>query len=191
VTQQNLAWSLRLLSGETYDDMDGGAEDLAGYRSLLRGAAPYLHGFPTEKAELDGVVAQTTEWIGAGTAAEAIAVCVPTKEMAGHAVAALSTAGVDATEITPDGAARGVGVRVGTLHRFKGMEFQRMVIAGVSDDRIPRPGIDRWRSKEPSRYLQELRRDRSLLFVAATRARDDLAVYWHGNPSRFLPAPLS
>jgi hypothetical protein len=30
-------------------------------------------------------------------------------------------------------------------------------------------------------------RDRSLLFVAATRTRDDLAVFWHGTRSPFLP----
>lgn len=190
-TRQNLAWSLRLLHGETYDDMDDGPEDLAGYRSLLQGTAPHLQGFPTEEAELGGVVAQTTEWISAGTPAEAVAVCLPAKQMVSRVLAALSGAGVDATEITPDGATRGDGVRVGTMHRFKGMEFQRMIIAGVSDDRIPRTGIDRWIGKDPGRYRQELRRDRSLLFVAATRARDDLAVYWHGDPSRFLSTPPS
>ena len=30
-------------------------------------------------------------------------------------------------------------------------------------------------------------RARSLLFVAATRARDALVISWHGQPSRFLP----
>lgn len=39
------------------------------------------------------------------------------------------------------------------------------------------------------RRRRELQRARSLLFVAATRSRDALAVFWHGAPSRFL-APL-
>jgi superfamily I DNA/RNA helicase len=30
-------------------------------------------------------------------------------------------------------------------------------------------------------------RARSLLFVAATRARDALVISWNGQPSRFLP----
>jgi hypothetical protein len=32
-----------------------------------------------------------------------------------------------------------------------------------------------------------LKRARSLLFVAATRARDALAITWHGTPGPFLP----
>jgi ATP-dependent exoDNAse (exonuclease V) alpha subunit len=31
-----------------------------------------------------------------------------------------------------------------------------------------------------------MQRARSLLFVAATRARDSLDVFWHGEPSPFL-----
>lgn len=185
-TRQNLAWSLRLLRGETYDDMDGGVDDLTGYRSLLRGTAPHLHGYPTAQAELDGIVAQIAEWTADGTPADAIAVCVPTRDMVTQTLATLSAAGTDAAEITPDRVTSSTGVRVGTMHRFKGMEFQRMVIAGIADGLVPRAGISRWERADPGRYCQELRRDRSLLFVAATRARDDLVVFWHGTPSRFL-----
>jgi superfamily I DNA/RNA helicase len=76
------------------------------------------------------------------------------------------------------------------MHRFKGLEFQRMIIAGASDGLVPRAAIDRRRKTDPTRYRRELRRDRSLLFVAATRARDDLAIFWHGAPSRFLGTAL-
>jgi hypothetical protein len=34
-------------------------------------------------------------------------------------------------------------------------------------------------------------RARSLLFVAATRSRDSLAIFWHGTPSRFLEPLLT
>jgi superfamily I DNA/RNA helicase len=39
----------------------------------------------------------------------------------------------------------------------------------------------------PDRYRQEEQRARSLVFVAATRARDELVVTWSGKASRFLP----
>jgi superfamily I DNA/RNA helicase len=186
-TRQNLAWALQLLRDESYDDMDEGVEGLAGYRSLLRGAAPVLRGFATVNDELDGIVEQLTEWTASGTAPEAIAVCVPTKDLVQRTTSHLLAAGFEPVEITPDGLTRSTGVRVGTMHRFKGMEFQRMVIAGISDGLVPRAAINRWQRADPTRYRHELRRDRSLLFVAATRARDDLAIYWHGTPSRFLP----
>ncbi|MFD7690348.1 hypothetical protein [Streptomyces sp. NPDC059781] len=41
------------------------------------------------------------------------------------------------------------------------------------------------------RHRRELQRARSLLFVAATRSRDALAISWHGAPSRFLEPLLA
>jgi len=43
------------------------------------------------------------------------------------------------------------------------------------------------RTAVPTRQHRELMRAWSLLFVAATRARDALLISWHGQPSRFLP----
>jgi superfamily I DNA/RNA helicase len=169
--------------------MDEGVEDLVGYRSLLNGTKPALLGFDTADGELDGIVEQVTKWTGGGTSPEAIAVCLPTRDLVQRTIDGLAAASVDALEITPDSDRNVEGVRVGTMHRFKGMEFQRMIIAGVADGLIPRAGINRWKRADPARYRQELRRDRSLLFVAATRARDDLSIYWHGKPSSFLSLP--
>jgi len=185
-TKQILGSALGLLSDESYDDLDGGADSLAGYRSVLRGAVPTVRGFDTLTAELDGVAAQVEEWVTNGTPLEAIAVCVPTKDLVDRVAARLAVATVQTVEITPDGPKGGEGVHIGTMHRFKGLEFQRMIIAGASDGLMPRATIDRRRRTDPTRYARELRRDRSLLFVAATRARDDLAIFWHGTPSRFL-----
>ncbi|MGW2616633.1 hypothetical protein [Streptomyces sp. NPDC001500] len=46
--------------------------------------------------------------------------------------------------------------------------------------------MSRLRDREPVRYRHEMQRARSLLFVAATRARDSVDVFWHGRPSPFL-----
>jgi superfamily I DNA/RNA helicase len=102
----------------------------------------------------------------------------------------LTDDGIRAVEIGPDGPARPDGVHVGTMHRFKGLEYQRVIIAGASDGLVPRRAIDRYQDSDAKRYQQERARDRSRLFVAATRARDDLAVFWHGNRSPFVPASL-
>lgn len=50
--------------------------------------------------------------------------------------------------------------------------------------------INWYRDTDPKRYQRERQRDRSLLFVAATRPRDELAVFWHGTPSPFLTSRL-
>ena len=91
-----------------------------------------------------------------------------------------------ALEIGPDGPLGDSGVHIGTMFRFKGLEYQRMIIAGVTDGLVPRAGVRQRRATDPARYRTEMRRARSLLFVAATRARDSLDVFWHGEPSPFL-----
>nr|WP_280514257.1 3'-5' exonuclease [Streptomyces europaeiscabiei] len=78
------------------------------------------------------------------------------------------------------------GVHIGTMFRFKGLEYQRMIIAGVAAGLVPREAVNRLRDTDPVRHRQEIQRARSLLFVAATRARDSVDVFWHGKPSPLL-----
>ncbi|WP_329101710.1 AAA family ATPase [Micromonospora sp. NBC_01699] len=187
-TRQILADALQIMTGEVYDDLDGGAEDLAGYRSLLRGGKPTFRSAATWSEERDLITEQLRSW---GNPADgSVAICVPTKDLANDIAARLEAEGVMVVEIGPDGPRRPDGVHVGTMHRFKGLEYQRVVIAGVSDGLVPRQMISRYRDSDPKRYQRERQRDRSLLFVAATRPRDELVVSWHGTPSPFLTSRL-
>ncbi|MDW5329069.1 UvrD-helicase domain-containing protein [Plantactinospora sp. KLBMP9567] len=187
-TRQILAAALEIMSGETYDDLDGGAEDLAGYRSLLRGGLPTFRSAASWHQERELVIDRLTAW---GRPADgSVAVAVPTRELAAEVAGRLEAEGILAVEIGPDGPKRPDGVHVGTMHRFKGLEYQRVIIAGVSDGLVPRQMIGRYRETDPRRHQRERQRDRSLLFVAATRARDELAVFWHGTPSPFLTGRL-
>ncbi|MEO3810777.1 UvrD-helicase domain-containing protein [Sphaerisporangium sp. B11E5] len=176
-----------LLTGETYDDMDDGTDHLTGYRSVLRGPHPDFRGLRTWDEERNAIADQIAQWNDVPPSA--IAVCVPTGDMVTEVAYRLAEKGIPAVEIGPDGPRGPDGVRVGTMHRFKGLEFQRMIIAGVSDGLVPRRAIKAYRDADPLRYKRERQRDRSLLFVASTRARDSLAIFWHGMPSPFLPVP--
>ena len=57
---------------------------------------------------------------------------------------------------------------------------------GASAGLIPDARIAEYRDTDPVRYERELKQARSLLFVAATRARDFLTITWHGTRSPFL-----
>lgn len=187
-TRQILADALQIMTGEVYDDLDGGEEDLAGYRSLLRGGRPVFRGAATWAQERDLIAEHLRTW---GNPTDgSVAICVPTKELATDVISRLEADGLPAVEIGPDGPKQPDGIHVGTMHRFKGLEYQRMIIAAVSDGLVPRQMISRYRDTDPKRYQRERQRDRSLLFVAATRPRDELAVFWHGTPSPFLTARL-
>jgi len=71
-------------------------------------------------------------------------------------------------------------------HRAKGLEFKVVFVIGVSDAAMVRHLPD-----DPDEQRSALERERNLLYVAATRARDELTIFWTGKPSRFLVRVLS
>jgi superfamily I DNA/RNA helicase/mRNA-degrading endonuclease RelE of RelBE toxin-antitoxin system len=188
-TRQILGSALGVLSGESFDDLDGNAETLAGYRSVLSGARPELHPSPDWETEREAIAELISEWDDIPL--EQIAICVPTNAMARDVGESLDLAGVRAVEIGPEGPRGDEGVHIGTMFRFKGLEYQRMIIAGVSEGLVPRTEVIQMRRTDALRHRRELQRARSLLFVAATRSRDSLAIFWHGTPSRFLEPLLA
>ena len=74
------------------------------------------------------------------------------------------------------------------MHGMKGLEFQAVAVIGVSDGIVPAPNAVTPESEDPVTHAQDLQRERCLLFVACTRARDHLYVSYSGNPSPFLVA---
>lgn len=176
--------ALKVLGGEKYDDLDGSNETLAGYRSVLSGGVPGLHGLPDWEAEREAIAELIASW--GDVPHEQIAIAVPTDQMVTEAGATLAQHGIRPLEIGPAGPRGDDGVHIGTMFRFKGLDYQHMIIAGASDGLVPRVAVQRLRDTEPVRYRREMQRGRSLLFVAATRARDSLNLFWHGTPSPFL-----
>ncbi|WP_093485740.1 MULTISPECIES: hypothetical protein [unclassified Streptomyces] len=70
---------------------------------------------------------------------------------------------------------------------MQGLEFQGDFVTSVGEGQVAHQRIERHRRDNPNRYHQEEQRARSLVFVAALRARDELIVSWSGKASRFLP----
>ncbi|MGW3623078.1 UvrD-helicase domain-containing protein [Streptomyces sp. NPDC000880] len=188
-TRQILGSALEVLRGESFDDLDGNEENLGGYRSVLSGGRPAFHPNTDWESEREDIAALIAEWDDIPP--EQIGICVPTNTMAQEVAYSLAQFGIRAVEIGPDGPRGDEGVHIGTMFRFKGLEYQRMIIAGVTQGLVPRENVLRLRTVDALRHRRELQRARSLLFVAATRARDSLDIFWHGSPSQFLQPLLS
>jgi len=77
------------------------------------------------------------------------------------------------------------GIRTATMHRVKGLEFDVLLIAGVNDAVLPLLAAAQEIDSPHARQEFEIR-ERSLLYVAATRARKHVLVTAHGEPSRLL-----
>jgi superfamily I DNA/RNA helicase len=80
------------------------------------------------------------------------------------------------------------------MHRMKGLEFRGMAIVGANSAQLPSPNAVTPATEDKVTHELDLQRERCLLFVACTRAREQLAVIWHGQLSALLPpvakAPL-
>jgi hypothetical protein len=189
-THEILTVAEALLGGQSWDDLDGGTDTLDGYRSVLRGPRPSLRGYPAWADELGGMLRQVREWHPADGAPPSIGIAVPERRLMPEVENYLNEHGVLAAAIGADGPRKPDAVHVGTLHRFKGLEYQRMIVAGVSADAIPAARVEAARDTDPQRYEREIKQARSLLFVASTRARDSLVISWHGKPSPFLPEAM-
>ncbi|WP_017586974.1 UvrD-helicase domain-containing protein [Nocardiopsis ganjiahuensis] len=185
-TQQILTWARPLLDGEKVESLaDGGTESLAGYRSALQGPKPTTYAADDLNGELDALVQHVRDWTEAGIELSSVAVAVRAGWVGKKAVAALTDAGIatcalrEADDETP-------GVRVGTMHSLKGLEFRCIAALGVSDGAVPNPKAITPVEVDELQHKADMMSERCLLFVVCTRARDHLHVSWHGKPSPFL-----
>ncbi|KOV62861.1 UvrD-helicase domain-containing protein [Streptomyces sp. MMG1121] len=189
-TREILGSAHGLVRGESFDDLDDGPDTLDGYRSVLTGLAPQYWRAPDWETEMRAIATLLKERHERyGTPYAAMAVSVPDNAAVTQLAYTLACKPflIPASEIGREGPRDTDTVRIGTMHRFKGLEFQRVFLAGVSEGLVPHQRIEAFRLSSPDRYRQEEQRARSLLFVAATRARDELVVTWHGRASRYLP----
>ena len=167
------------------DDMDGGDERRAGTWSLLRGPDPHLAGHASREDELTAAVEIISAWRRDGLAPEAIGVFARTSTRIDELGDALEDADVSWRRLSDKEGAHAGEVQVGTMHRAKGLEFKAVLVLGCSDSEVPSPVAIRGVDDPQDRETAEAR-ERQLLYVAMTRARDELAVSWTGRPSRFL-----
>ncbi|ROT31784.1 UvrD-helicase domain-containing protein [Micromonospora sp. HM5-17] len=192
-TEEILSWSTRLLDGSRIDDLggDGTLDSLVGYRSLLRGRRPDVGGYPNEQAEVAALVARVRQWLDQGVRPAEIAVCTRFNLLLGKVADALADAGIPAVRVKDQPTADVDGVRLATMHAMKGLEFRCVAVLGVTASAVPFGKEVTPAEVDPIQHATDLLRERCVLFVACTRAREALHISWSGAPSPFLPAEVT
>ncbi|PZP13133.1 MAG: DNA helicase UvrD [Brachybacterium faecium] len=197
-TAQNLDFAVSILRGGDFDiaamedddlpssEVDHGSER-GTFRSIRTG--PEVTFLPAadladEIEKVAGLIRQWTEQIvDEGGDPSTIGVLTRFKKTRDTLVRALDDRGLRVVSVDRNTTYRGGAPLVMTFHRAKGMEFTHVVLFGVEDS----SSVDVARSAydEQTREAAELQ-ERSLLYVGATRARDQLAVAWAGEKNRLL-----
>jgi hypothetical protein len=188
-TQEVLTWAISLLGTEPVTGLDGEVDSLVGYRSPMHGPPPRLRAAATRAQEFGHLAEQIRSWLAAGIEPQAIGVTARSAGLVREAREALKASGI--MTIPLSGRSSAQAVRAGTMHAMKGLEFQAVAVIGVEQGLVPEPTTITPEGEDPVAHAQDLQRERCLLFVACTRARDHLYVSCTGEPSAFLPGRAS
>ncbi|MFD5448460.1 UvrD-helicase domain-containing protein [Streptomyces sp. NPDC003470] len=187
-TEEILTWSTGLLSPVTVDDLGGDGHDtLAGYRSLLHGRRPHTAGYASEQEEITALVTRVQDWVAQGVRPAEIGVCARFNVLLDKTYDKLAAAGVPVVRVKENPGAEVDGVRLATMHAMKGLEFRCVAVLGVTAGAVPFGREVTPASVDFLQHESDLLRERCLLFVACTRAREALAVSWSGTSSPFIP----
>jgi superfamily I DNA/RNA helicase len=183
-TEQIRNWSMALIQGIDVDDLDGDQDREKGYKSLLSGDAPEVRRFDTAEEEGKFLAEAVKELLRHKLAEEICLVARTKKLLEERYQPLLKAAKVPCIVLEKKNEPGESGVRLATMHRVKGLEFPVMLLAGINSAVVPLR-VSSVEDDATARTEHE-ERERSLLFVAATRARDHLTVTTFGKPSPFL-----
>jgi superfamily I DNA/RNA helicase len=174
----------RLLDPET-SDVDGNRENRRGTVSVFNGPPPLIRVFESEADEIAGVARWLRERVAEGFNPGELAIFVRSANEQQRAKAAASEARRP-FEILDERVRIAAGrISIATMHLAKGLEFRAVVVMACDDEVIPsQPRIE---SVGDDADLEEVyKTERHLLYVACTRARDQLLVTSGGEASEFL-----
>ena len=186
-TEETRAWATAVLNGIDFDDLDGGLDPATDYRSLLHGDEPLIKAFE-DTAEEQKFLTSTLHQIQQEQAGLA-ATCIVARTNSGveKLNVAMKRAGFTTRIINKDESddPSDPALRIATMHRVKGLEFDQVFIPNLDINQLPlRVELDQ-RPDQLSRELFE-NQERSLLHVAATRAKKRVVITYSGKPSIFI-----
>lgn len=185
-TEETRSWASQVLEGKGFDDLDGGEDDSRGYRSLMNGPAPEILQFDTFENEIEALSQKIKDMVEKSDLEHShICVVARTERELERYQQAFELKGFESYRIRRKDSQTSPGIRFATMHRVKGIEFEHVLIVAVQEGLVPLAYAMRGCDNEVSRLNAEMG-ERSLLYVAATRAKRTVTISYHGKKSEFL-----
>jgi superfamily I DNA/RNA helicase/mRNA-degrading endonuclease RelE of RelBE toxin-antitoxin system len=184
-TEETRKWAVSLLNGISVDDLDDGTDNQKGYRSLYNGEKPLVRSHNSFKEEINWLAGE----INKITNLSNTCVVLRTNNMCDEYAAALESKGLKVYKVRRSEAEdrRQDGVRVATMHRVKGLEFDNVFIAGLNSDIVP-PYQSIEAASDQGEVDDIILREKCLLFVSATRAKKNLFISSSDEMSKLVKA---
>jgi superfamily I DNA/RNA helicase len=174
----------RLLDSEV-SDVDGNVESRKGTISVFNGPEPSISSYADAEAEIQAIGAWLKQCNSIGVLPQEIGVFVRSENELPRASAAVKAADLQWRALGKDMATEEGFVSITTMHLAKGMEFRVVAVMACDDEVIPsKLRIDT--AADEAELTEIYNTERQLLYVACTRARDQLHVSAAKPESEFL-----
>jgi superfamily I DNA/RNA helicase len=127
------------MHGVTVDDLDESTDDLRGYRSLFHGPSPEVVMAGSSERQLSSLIDWIEDCKNDRIEEEDICVLAVSNDLVRREAEALRSKGYDVVILQPRKADDRTksGIRMGTMHRSKGLEFAAVGIVDLNDGLIP------------------------------------------------------
>ena len=171
--------------GPDVSDVDGNKEDRNGTVSLFNGPKPNIAVLDSPESEIKAVGQWLAARVKEGVAPHEMGVFVRSEAEMSRARAAVESAALPVKVLDDNVETVSGRVAIGTMHLAKGLEFRAVVVMACDDEVIPLQ--ERIETIVDDADLEEVyNTERHLLYVACTRARDQLLVTSVEPASEFL-----
>ena len=175
-----------LLNGISFDDLDDSFDTGDRCQSLTHGSVPEIIATTNANEEFDAILTKVKGLIDGGVSAKNICVVARTHRLLDDYIAHFTSSGIRCYEIKGNKADdRGLdGIRVATMHRVKGLEFQYVFVVAANNRIIPlASAIDH---TDAVSEQETMTAEKCLLYVALTRAQKGAYISGYGKMSEFL-----
>ena len=157
----------------------------SGTVSLFDGPAPHIRVFAQSGEEIEAVGDWVRAQVDRAFEPREVAVIVRSEQEMERAIAAINAAGVAHQILDHQMALEPDAVAIATMHLAKGLEFRALAVMACDEDVVP--SANRLASAGDASDMEEIyNTERHLLYVACTRARDNLLVAAVTPSSEFL-----
>lgn len=179
--------AIGILSGLSFDDLDDGIDDDQVTQSLIHGESPEVHGLRDLADEMDFIANKVGDLVAAGYDERDICISARTNSLIDEYANGLAERGIRVLKLK----ARKVddrsfqGVRLATMHRVKGLEFDTIFLAGMAQGTVP-PARALKRARIEGNEDELMKSERSLVYVSLTRAKRLAILTYPGKPSQIV-----
>jgi len=167
------------IRSETNDDLEGATEANVGDYSLRGGKEPQFKAFVTKSQKQSFVVEEIQQMLSEDYSLSEIAILGRTKKDFKNWEELLQSNAIDVADTKER-----EGVSIITMHSAKGLEFRAVFIVDCEWNQMPLTNAIA--GLKDSDLTEATERERQLLYVALTRARERVYLVWVGRPSSFL-----